>query len=75
MIRQEVATAILRELDDPRLEGLLPSVTRVKLAEDLSTADVFVTMMGTPGHSDSMTMTSSDLPRPPPCDAGSFGAP
>ena len=49
VIRQEVATAILRDLDDPRLGGLLPSVTRVKVAEDLSTADVYVAMMGTPG--------------------------
>lgn len=40
---------IMRELDDPRLVGL-PSITRVKVAEDLSTADVFVTVMGTEGR-------------------------
>jgi len=39
---------IMRELDDPRLTGL-PSITRVKVSEDLSTADVFVTVMGTTG--------------------------
>lgn len=39
---------IMRELDDPRLTGL-PSITRVKVSEDLSTADVFVTVMGTEG--------------------------
>jgi len=40
---------ILRELNDPRLTGM-PSITRVKVAEDLSTADVFVTIMGTAGQ-------------------------
>ena len=39
---------IMRELDDPRLTGL-PSITRVKVSEDLSTADVFVSVMGTEG--------------------------
>ena len=48
-IRQELATIIQRELSDPRLTGM-PSITRVKVAEDLSTADVFVTVMGTPGQ-------------------------
>ena len=40
---------IQRELNDPRLTGF-PSITRVKVAEDLSVADVYVTVMGTPGH-------------------------
>jgi ribosome-binding factor A len=40
---------IQRELNDPRLTGL-PSITRVKVAEDLSVADVYVTVMGSPGH-------------------------
>ncbi len=40
---------IQRELDDPRIQGM-PSITRVKVAEDLSTADVYVTIMGTPGQ-------------------------
>ena len=48
-IRQELAQIILRELDDPRLSGL-PSITRVKVSEDLSIADVYFTVMGTPGH-------------------------
>lgn len=39
---------IMRELDDPRLTGL-PSITRVKVSEDLSVADVYVTVMGTEG--------------------------
>ena len=49
MIQQELAMVIMHELNDPRLKGL-PSVTRVKLSDDLSIADVFVTIMGTPGQ-------------------------
>jgi len=40
---------ILRDLNDPRLTGL-PSITRVKVSEDLSVADVYITVMGSPGH-------------------------
>ncbi|MFT3785364.1 MAG: 30S ribosome-binding factor RbfA [Tepidisphaeraceae bacterium] len=49
VIRQEVAMMILRDLSDPRIK-LAPSVTRVEVTEDLSVADVFVTIMGTPGQ-------------------------
>jgi ribosome-binding factor A len=48
-IRHELAMIILRELNDPRLQGM-PSITRVKLSPDLSVADVYVTVMGTPGQ-------------------------
>src|SRR5262245_13914576 len=48
-IQQELATIIMRELNDPRLTGM-PSITRVKVAEDLSVADVYMTIMGTPGQ-------------------------
>jgi len=48
-IQQELAQIIMRELQDPRLVGL-PSITRVKISPDLSVADVFVTVMGTPGQ-------------------------
>ncbi len=40
---------IMREINDPRLTGF-PSITRVKVSEDLAVADVFFTVMGTPGH-------------------------
>ena len=40
---------IMRELSDPRLTGM-PSITRVKVSDDLSIADVYVTIMGTPGQ-------------------------
>lgn len=49
LFQQELATIIQRELTDPRITGF-PSVTRVKVAEDLSVADVYVTVMGTPGQ-------------------------
>jgi ribosome-binding factor A len=48
-IQRELATIILRELHDPRLIGF-PSITHVKVSEDLSIADVYVTIMGTPGQ-------------------------
>ena len=40
---------IMRELSDPRLTGM-PSITRVKVSDDLSIADVYVTIMGTQGQ-------------------------
>ena len=50
-IQQELATIIMRDLHDPRLEQTItPSITRVKVSDDLSIADVYVTIMGTPGQ-------------------------
>ena len=40
---------IMRELSDPRLPTIV-SITRVKVTNDLSIADVYVTVMGTPGQ-------------------------
>jgi ribosome-binding factor A len=48
-IQRELAAMILRDLQDPRLTGL-PTITRVKVSADLSIADVYVTVMGTPGQ-------------------------
>ena len=48
-IQRELAEMIMRDLNDPRLTGM-PSITRVKVSADLSIADVYVTVMGTPGH-------------------------
>ncbi len=48
-VQQELATIIMRDLSDPRLMGM-PSITRVKISPDLSVADVYVTIMGTPGQ-------------------------
>jgi ribosome-binding factor A len=49
LIQQELAMVIQRELNDPRLTGM-PSITRVKVSEDLSMADVYITSMGTAGQ-------------------------
>ena len=48
-IQKELAQIIMRELNDPRLTGM-PSITRVKVSPDLSVADVYMTVMGTPGQ-------------------------
>jgi ribosome-binding factor A len=48
-IQQELAMIIMRELSDPRLTGM-PSITRVKVSDDLSIADVYMTIMGSPGQ-------------------------
>lgn len=49
LIRDELAQMISRDLADPRLQGF-PSITRVEVTEDLSYADVYITVMGTPGQ-------------------------
>jgi len=48
-IQRELATMIMRDLQDPRLTGF-PSITHVDVSPDLSTADVYMTIMGTPGQ-------------------------
>lgn len=45
----ELAKIIMHELSDPRLTRMI-SITRVHIAEDISTADVYVSIMGTPGQ-------------------------
>lgn len=47
-LQQELMSIIMRQLNDPRITGM-PSITRVKVATDLSTADVYVTIMGSEG--------------------------
>ena len=47
VVRRRVGEAILQELKDPRL-GFV-TVTRVKLARDLSYATIFWSVIGTPG--------------------------
>jgi ribosome-binding factor A len=48
-IQRELAEMILRDLQDPRITGM-PSITRVKVSADLSIADVYITVMGSPGQ-------------------------
>ena len=45
LIRDELSDMLLKEVRDPRLGGLI-SITRVEVAPDLSTARVFVSVMG-----------------------------
>jgi ribosome-binding factor A len=49
VIQRELMDIIQRDLSDPRITGL-PSITRVKVSDDLAFADVYVTIMGTPGQ-------------------------
>ena len=46
-IRDELADLLARETRDPRLHGALISITGVDTAPDLSTARVFVSVLGT----------------------------
>jgi ribosome-binding factor A len=48
-LRQELADIIRREIDDPRVK-FMPTITRVVVTEDLSMADVYVTVMGSAGQ-------------------------
>ena len=48
-IQRELAMMMMRELQDPRLEGIV-SITRVRVSPDLSVADVYISVMGTPGQ-------------------------
>src|SRR5436190_21095601 len=48
-IQRELAEFIQREMQEPRLPTIV-SITRVKVSNDLSIADVYVTVMGTPGQ-------------------------
>lgn len=56
VIQQELMGIIQRELNDPRITGL-PSITRVEVAEDLSLADVYFTIMG-PEAQQNMTLNA-----------------
>jgi ribosome-binding factor A len=49
VIQRELMAIIQRELSDPRIVGM-PSITRVKVSDDLAFADVYVTIMGTEGQ-------------------------
>ncbi len=47
LIRDEISEMLLRQVNDPRLSGLI-SVTRVDVSPDLANARVFVSIMGEP---------------------------
>ena len=46
LIRQTVGELLLTKMADPRIEPALTSVTRVEMPEDLLTAKVFISVMG-----------------------------
>jgi ribosome-binding factor A len=47
LIRQTLGEALLSKLSDPRIDPVKTSVTRVEIPEDLLTAKVFVSVLGT----------------------------
>jgi len=47
LIRQTLAEALLSKLSDPRIDPARTSLTRVEIPEDLLTAKVFVSVLGT----------------------------
>lgn len=49
LFRQEIAQIIMRDLADPRLK-IPPSITKVTVTEDLSNADVYISVLGGKGE-------------------------
>lgn len=45
VVKQAVSHAIVHDLNDPRIEGLV-SVTRVEMTPDLRNADVYLSVLG-----------------------------
>jgi ribosome-binding factor A len=51
LLREELSDLLLRELRDPRLDGLI-SITRVELSPDLYNARIFVSVMSETANPD-----------------------
>ncbi len=49
LIRDELSEMLLREVNDPRLTGII-SITHVEVSPDLANARVHVSVMGEPEH-------------------------
>ncbi len=49
-MRQIMGGLLLTKLSDPRIDRVRTSVTRVEVAEDLLTAKVYISVMGTEGQ-------------------------
>lgn len=56
-VKEAVSEVISNHLSDPRIEGLV-SVTRVGMAADLRTADVYVSILGKDDAAQSKTFTA-----------------
>jgi len=50
LIRQTLGQVLLSKLSDPRIDPARTSITRVEVPEDLLTAKVFVSVIGTEGQ-------------------------
>jgi len=50
LIRQTLGEVLLSKLSDPRIDTARTSITRVEVPEDLLTARVFVSVIGTEGE-------------------------
>ncbi len=57
IVREAVSDAISNHLNDPRIEGLV-SVTRVEMAADLRSADVYISIFGKDQTSQDKTFTA-----------------
>lgn len=50
LVRNSLGAILLSKLSDPRVDPARTSITRVEVPEDLLTAKVFVSVMGTPAQ-------------------------
>jgi ribosome-binding factor A len=50
LMRSEIAGVVLSKLSDPRIDPARTSVTRVEVPEDLLTARVYISVLGTAGE-------------------------
>jgi len=50
LVRNEIGRLVLSKLSDPRIDPARTSVTRVEVPEDLLTAKVYVSVLGTAGE-------------------------
>ena len=57
IVREAVSEAILNHLNDPRIEGLV-SVTRVEMATDLRSANVYISIFGKDQAGQNKTFTA-----------------
>jgi len=57
VVKEATSDAISHHLNDPRIEGLV-SVTRVDVAADLRTADVYLSIFGKDCAADNRTFTA-----------------
>ena len=57
---QEVANEVMRQVKDPAVEGALITITSVNVSPDMSSARLYVTVMGKPVAEVVKTLTGVD---------------